>query len=362
MSSIVLEAARAKRVLGLIRQSLVTGKPYLPILSCVCFTGENIVSYNESFLTQVDFDFAWKGAVSGVNLTSFLATLPDSVEVELLGHDGALEVRSGKSKIRLPALSQDEFNFPSPSMSQNVLEVPLTPGLLQALEFCLQSCSMHDPTNPEILGISMYLGKSGANFYSTNRKILSRVSVPSLKTKSMFVSVPGNLVKAILEISKEFQPEETPILFLDDEQLGCVFSECTLLGRRIEIKDKPIPFEGVIKDVVGTVNLQPRQIPEDFAVMLTRAKIVMGDELQATHCSMGFASDGIRVHVDGVQGVFDEVIETEQDFPKTDLRLSPVYVSLGLTGCTEIFPVKAGLALFGKDDGVDKLRLIAEEG
>ena len=170
------DKAALSEVLQLARPAL-SKQSFVPVLSHFCFTGSEVVAYNDLSAVIVPLTTEFQGALPGellikavTSLTGQTATL---VEVE-----GEVLVSGGKSRFKLPKMATKDFIFTSARMlSGGVLSrITVNQTFLKGLERCLISVS-NDPSHPAQMGVTFAATADTAWLYATDNHTISRASL-----------------------------------------------------------------------------------------------------------------------------------------------------------------------------------------
>ena len=227
-------------------QSVVERRNTIPILSNVKIEGQNgQVSFNA---TDMDLDIVEAAAAdvtrpgattaSAHTLYEIVRKLPEGsqVELELVGDDGQLTLRSGRSKFVLAALPVEDY----PMMSGGDLPFTFTLAadelrtLIDRTRFAISS----EETRYYLNGIYLHGATSGGvpvlRAVATDGHRLARVEVPLPKGAT---GIPGVIVprKAVAELRKLLDETTMDVtVSLSDSKIRFAFDDAVLTSKLID--------------------------------------------------------------------------------------------------------------------------------
>lgn len=258
--------------------ALAPATSQIPMNTHFWFTGRNLMTFNGRMSIMVPCVTDFKGAVPR-KLVSLLKT-STAEEIDLIPvHDDTLEVRAGKSKVKLPMLAPN-FTFKMPPSETMDTGKPLLVDagrFVQSVEACLQSCGTMTHTI-DMLGVTLQQIDSGwLDLFSTDAETISFATVRYdgglLTNKFKRIVIPTEWCKEFVKLAAG-QPE----LYLDvtddyvmlDGPSGVLY--CTVL----EPDKNPLPFRDTLNAAYSlAAENSTVKIPEDIVPLLERANIIV---------------------------------------------------------------------------------------
>ena len=310
----------------------------VPVLKHLCFTGDNLVAYNDQIGVSVPLKTEFVGAIPGKLLMDLLGA-SRAKEVEFIDKNAEIEIKAASSRFKLPVMSEDSFVFDMPKSKDKPLPVPLV-QFAQAIEGCLRSVST-DQSVADQQGITLIVDNDELSLFSTNNATIStntlkltakpsfkdRIILPALFCEQV-VKLAGKNCK--LEVHNDYALLSTP-------KGVCCF------GRFLN-SHKPIDFQEVVDSSLKGVAKQLRPIPSKLRLMVERAMIITQTEKVLTTITvkdgiMHFESKGLGEVIDSVQ--------VDQD--DAELALDPKYLKVGLSSFYDADETNNGQMLMTDD-------------
>ena len=245
-----------------------------PIFSHFCFASGAVYAYNDlcAILAPLDVDIT--AGLRGDTLLGLLPTLGE--EVTLTQEEGTVTLKSGKSKVDLPALLEDAFMFEAPEVEWDLV-VQVTAPFLDGLQRCAETVG-DDSQNREFTGVTIAYDK-GLSLFSSDNTRLSCFDAKGGYTAAS-TTTPGSwmlsgractlLVEAWMNSDTE-KEASTCTLHLSKDWL--LFSTPNLLFYSKLLPEAPPDFAGVLKRIAPKKATWMR-IPVDFRATVARALVL----------------------------------------------------------------------------------------
>lgn len=284
MSDNTIGREALSRAATLVRPALAS-KEYVPALTHVLFAGGRASAYNDVAAISV----AMEGAdaigrcVPGEKLIGALGSFGGADVVAQDDKDGALVLKSGRSRVKLPTLPKSDFPLELPSNGQGH-EVKLAREVVRAVERCLVSVGT-DAAHPAQSGVTLESGEDGrAVLYSTDNYSISRcaTAAPIKLPADAPVILPKFFCEQLVSLARAF-PDEDLFLVLFDGALLVDFGDRATLFTRTPVDVEPLDFPRIVgKHVKLSALRDAPKIPDAFDGALQRALLVTSGEASKT--------------------------------------------------------------------------------
>ena len=306
----------------------------IPVLKHICFTGLEVICFNDQIGMSVPLKTEFVGGVPGKLLMDLLGA-SRAKEVEFIDKNAELEIKAASSRFKLPVMPEDSFVFDMPKPKDKPLPVPLG-QFAQAIEGCLRSTST-DQSVADQQGITLIVDNDKLSLFSTNNATVSTNTLkltgkPSFKER---VILPALFCEQVVKLAGKNCKLEVH----DDYALLSTPKGVCCFGRFLN-SHKPIDFQEVVDSNLKGVVKQLRPIPSKLRLMVERAIIITQTEKVLTTITV---KDGImRFESKGTGDVIDSV-QVDQD--DAELALDPKYLKVGMASFYDADETKNGLML-----------------
>ena len=264
---------------------------------------------NQSYipaLTHINFEQGWATAFNDVSAIAVKSPLPDlncclpgELLIKALGSFNAAEVMiqenfkaasvvvsSGRSRLTLPTLSNEDFPFEWPS--GNATRIQITDAILLGIQRCLISVGS-DPTHPAQMGVTIESDDSGqAVLYSTDNFTISRYGAATKDGKIKLpadspVILPTFFCEQLVALAKVFADAPVTLCLLPGGLLATFGDEAQLFTKAV-MDTEPMDFAKMVNRYfkVGEVRRQHQELPEGFEASLGRALLVLSGTADKT--------------------------------------------------------------------------------
>ena len=348
------------RQLNIAKQALITSRPFLPILSCFCFEGERVTSYNDYLAIQVELglNLEFTGGVNGEDLLAFLGAI-GSKEASITIKGETFTLKGGTSELKLPVINKDMFLFQPPNFPKKTsTEIALTTEWIDGLKFCLIPTAEADIHQPELKGMTFCPTGKKIEIYSTNRNRLNFVTIPFDCGEMKYTCLPQEFLHLTLGSMKE---KEEPVLLISKMNIASALESCLIFSSMIEVKqDQLLPYQTLVKQLTAKPGTRFK-IPEGLADSMRRARIITGDDVQS-HVSASASGGRITFQASSPRGEFKEVCSWPSK-DKMEFKINPVQLLDSINGCSEMAVQKLAITLYGEKRGMTRfLSLEQTEG
>lgn len=256
-------------------QPALSNRDLVPILACFCFDGERVTAYDDVVAIQAPSAFPVKGAVKGKLLMEFLsASRARDLEVEgQEGPEGAnemLTLKAGRSRLKLPLLSEAQFMFKVPSTA-GATRLPLDAAIIQAIKKCSISIGV-DPATPWRFGITVSFKDNMIHFYASDNLTIAHAEIPR-QTKDEFSTVlPPRFAELLADLSGSDVPEA---LTVTKKWVMAEFKSGLRLFARAVAEVRVKKYLAMIESVMGGPKAKLHEIPKGLGSSLERAQVVL---------------------------------------------------------------------------------------
>jgi hypothetical protein len=344
--------------LALVRPALAT-QAYLPALTHIRFAEGWATAYNDVSAIMVRADLGFDCCIPGDRLIRALGSFSGEQVMVQQGADGAVVVSSGRAKVKLPTLKDQDFPFELPG--DDAPEVGLENQILKGITRCLISVGKDDK-HPAQLGVTLDADDRGcAVLFSTDSTTISRYQTKA-KVKlpaDSPVILPTFFCEQLVGLSKAF-PEEHITLVLLPGALLVEFGKKARLFTKTLVDLEPLDFPRVIARHCKLAGLKEdlSAIPDAFEAALGRSLLVLGDEVaKATRITCG---DGVlRLHSTCGMGDADDSLPYELTGvePTTPFYIDPALLARASKVCALVGFLERVVVL--ADEQADFVHLIA---
>jgi len=160
-------------VLKVLQPGLSTAEN-VPALSCYCFTGETAHAYDDFIGITMPCATPFTGGLKGKLFQQFVnAAKKDEIITE--EKDGSILFKSGRSKLELPLVPEDEFLFTVPS-TKKVKSFEVSAKFIDGIQSCNLSLGA-DTNNAWRMGVTIAGCKAGVWLFSSDNLTTTRVTV-----------------------------------------------------------------------------------------------------------------------------------------------------------------------------------------
>lgn len=290
-------------VVNKVRPALST-QDFLPILSCVCFDGDNIYAYNDwlaiSFPNTLDIPF--EGAIPGDRLAKVLNSF-NTEEVSCKVTKDSVKISSGKSNIKLPFMPEDDLVWEGVPKKGHT-EVAIGEELIEGLNRCLISIS-NDAMHPEHQGVQLSCDDEVLLMHSTDNTTLSQFMLEDDFDDFDPVVLPEMFCKQLISI---FYEMKAPVMHINKDGVWVKDKNGVIIASKLlhtgagtnfsEIIEKYTDgFKGTFFDIAKTDLIQSIDraliINGDNADKITSAELNKGTLTLETKTEKGHAVDEI---------------------------------------------------------------------
>lgn len=160
----------------------------MPILTHLCFDGNNIFAFNDKTAIIVEYETELTCAVPGTVLLSILEGCSDSATLTQVNNE--VVIKDKGSIIKLPILPESEFLFDPASLNKGELIGTMTPVIAQALAWAAKN-SNEEAIRLNLSGVTIATDGRKFDLYSTDNITITQLLV---ETKSKKIGKPVSLI------------------------------------------------------------------------------------------------------------------------------------------------------------------------
>ncbi len=316
--------------LDLMRPALST-KDLVPVFKAFCFNKGTVSAYNDTLGITAPCDVSIKAGLSGDVLLSLLSS--SRAKTVAFNVDGdVVAVKAGKTRMRLPYFTSDEFLFEEPEDNW-ATGFNINKEVLSALECCLLTASQ-DTAMPALMGIAINFGKT-VTFYSCDGDALSRYQFKmkphKLGDKGLFI-IPYEFCQAVLKIAGKLSFEKGEFK-INQDWAKVIFPKGFVLYGRIIEPDKEISYEDLIKDSLGEEKLKFIKVPMGMVNALSRASVIVDKDTMRTDLSV--EENRLKFYTESHMGVVRDSMKIEEDHETIKISVNPELIHRALKVCDE---------------------------
>jgi len=320
---------------------------FIPILTHFCFDEKHVSAYNDVAGISISMESELNCAVPGQLLLKMLGTIgAETVRVEM-PTEGTIKLISGKTNVKLPALSADEFVFELPDIS-DVPTVRIPKEFLIGLSKCLVSVGQ-DPSHPEQTGVAWAIEKGKLSIYSTNNRSISKYCLEQEgigfleDQEELKVIIPAFFCEEVVALADVYAVNDDFIdLYVQDITKGSKFvvailgahGSCKIFTRLIN--GEFMDFEGVIERMLdGADSDSFVDAPEDLAPTLERASLLLSITDNNTS-EINVKEDKVTILSESSFGRALDVVEFPKPLGDFRFDVDPVLVQNGFKVANKI--------------------------
>jgi len=316
-------------------------KSFLPILTHFCFSENKVTAFNDLQAIEINYESGLSCALPGALLQKMLSSLQSNA-LEITQKQAEVIIKSGKSKVKLPSLPDEDFIFEMPSKEDcDKIRLPL--DVIGGLANCLISTS-HDLANPEKSGVRLIIQDKTLEFYSTDTVSISRYRYKSNNVPecSVDIIVPEAFCEQLARLTrgKPTDVEETAYvqMYVSDKEgdtylIVDIDSNVSIFTRLIEV-EKKLGFKelfSMYEERIGTWHVIPKEILNiiDRACILTSAE----DKFITT-----LEGKGSTLFIDTItkSGVSDDTLDFEGEIGTGRFKVNPEVVKRIASTMTQV--------------------------
>ena len=324
----------------------LSSQDFLPILSHYCFDGEKVTAYNDMQAVQVRLETDFIGGLPGSVLTKMLSSYSNEfVEINSTVPT-EVEMKSGKSKIKLPLLPNTMFLFHMPEL-EDLPKFELNSTFLDGLSKTLISVGT-DPTHPSQMGISLYYGKEVV-LYSTDNLAVSKYTTKCTCKETGRVILPTPFCQTLSSAMKSYKADKMYMSIGAGFVVVQIGEKVSLFSKFVaEDEGHSLDFEAILKQFTPKGEKVYMEIPTEFESALERSLILLSKQIdKETSCSV--KGKVVAMSTETPDGQGNDRVEFEGSFPEDlDFRVDPTLIKRVLTVCSEI--CFKGTAVLLKDE------------
>jgi DNA polymerase III sliding clamp (beta) subunit (PCNA family) len=309
-------------------QPAVAGSDLVPIFSCFMFKTNHISAYNDQLGIEATFDCGdTPFAVNAITLLGLLKNIhTEEVEFNLQKND--LEIKAGKSNLKLPFFTQEEFLFEEPE-EQWLAALPINEDLTKGLEICLTTAS-NDNSQPAIMGVCFNFGKA-STLYSCDGDAVTRFTLAAKPSGKGIFTVSNTFCNALLKICAETKITKGKLDLGEGWVRASLENGYTLYGRLI-LNESPLNHAELIEKTM-TGESPFVDVPLGFDEALARARVVADSSSAST--SLTIKKGSMSLFTETPSGVVEDTVKIKgHDDVEATIHASLVCRSLNI--CNEI--------------------------
>lgn len=325
-------------------EDAIARKDFVEVLTCFCFDGKTITAYDDIVILQAPCIAPIAGAVKAGVLSSFVKA-SRAKELELSQVDAELEVKAGRSKLKVALLPTADFlhEFPSDGEKAEYATIK-SRGLVDA--FARASITIGtDPSQPELLGITLKYSKGRLSLYSTDNLTATRVRCKAnADAEDLKTQLSPRFCELLVKVGAS-RPMTS--FFLGDGWVEARFGDVRLFGKACG-DGAMASYSSLFKAVGEQTARTP--IPPTLERALDRALVVWQQSSKQDECfdtKMVVKDNRLRLTTETGLGRVDDVLKFEHE--DVEVLLVPGTVKKCLSGASEML-ITSEFVVIGSSD------------
>ncbi len=249
----------------------LSGKELVPILSCFCFTKTHVFAYDDVVAMQVPFESGLELGLKGRLLLDTLSN-SKSTEIEWTVEGTEVQVKAGRTKLKLASESKDLFVFKFPEDTEASASVAIDKAFAEDLSLALVSMG-RDPSFSWRNGVTVAFDDYFSLYATDNKgvtKVVCNVKTPDALKDKATIFVP-RFCELFSDISRRDPP--TKLLIADDWVEAKFESGLRLFAKTLKDVDLA-RYDGVINPTMEAVEGKMIPVPSGLSRCLQRAEVV----------------------------------------------------------------------------------------
>lgn len=289
----------------------------IPVMTCLWFTGDELLAYNDVISISTPLKTEFKGALPGSTLIGMMKS-SRAKNLEFMADKDVLNVKATSSRLKLALMPSSSFCFEMPEEgNKKKLGVDMN-KFLEWIALCLKSVG-GDATVPDQLGVTL-LPKDGTLYmYATDNSTITAAQLPidgGLKERTI---LPTQFCEQMIRICRGHK--DASIEITSDYAL-VVAGENRLFGRLIE-SDRPVKFMEMVRShYPEKVHNQPVPLPDKFEGILERAIIITDAAVERNYTTVSVADGVMKFFSKTERGQVSDTTEVA-DHPEMEVNIEP---------------------------------------
>lgn len=324
-----IDRAALQRAANLVKPAIAP-KAYIPANTHIKFTRGWALAFNDVTAISVRCDVPdLECLVPGALLVSGLASFGGK-EILVQRDEGALTMKSGRSKVKLPIMPLEAHPFEWPKEVDST--ITLEDDMLDAIKRCLVSVN-NDDSHPAQRGVTLDPEAGKAVFFSTDNKTVSRAACKS-KVKlpgDVPIILPKFFCEILVELAKQFDECAAHMAigngWLEVQMLRKGELEARLFTR-MPVDVSPMDFPKIVQRHCGDVSTLKKRmtvVPDELDGALDRALLVLGGEVRKK-ATLKIDDGTLKLRASSDLGDSDDSMKIDAD------DIGPVTVEADLLG------------------------------
>jgi DNA polymerase III sliding clamp (beta) subunit (PCNA family) len=246
----------------------------VPVMQCFCFTGKEVVAYNDTLAIIAPCETPGAFALNGKLLVKLLNASQGEEVTFTLGEKHEVTVKAGRSVFKLPYHPADKlFVFVEPVVKASPISQPWSEARAKAVAAAFTTSSK-DLTQEGLMGLCVNQG----NLYGCDSDALTRCE-GWLGGMSTFgpATMPNAFCEALLKAPQVYDDKQR--LIITNEWAKAQIGNYRIYGRMLA--STPLDHEQLIKDTVKG-KLTYVALPDGLEHALSRAMVVAEAESAKT--------------------------------------------------------------------------------
>ncbi len=289
----------------------------VPIYQNFCFDNGKVYAHNDRL--SIIAPAPGIDGVFSVNGKTFsdLLRASSAAEVDLIVESENIILKSGRSRMKLPYMGEEEFLFEEPEEENWSIIIDLDVELVEALKLCLLTSST-DSTMPVFMGVTVKGGDKPALF-SCDGDALSRFTLrlPNRVADEQF-TMSNDFVESIIRIAGKTECYEGTLYVNEGWAYAELGNDYKVYGRNVGI-DEVFDYESQIRKAFKE---EPVYIgvPKGFDEALNRARVIGDPDNKST--TITIAGDKMELKTETHSGVVKDTLKIGKGHPDIEVGVA----------------------------------------
>lgn len=322
---------------------------FIPILNHFCFDGEYLTTFNDIQSIRVKCPTDFVGGLPGQTLIKILGSYSSEFIELKYTSEKEVTVKSGRSNIRMPLLSESQFLF-KPQPLDNIPKIKLDWTFYSGLSKCLISVGS-DPTHPEQTGVTMQISNKTLKLFSTDNQTISKCETTCQVTEDCpsQIVLPAPFCTSLIAFVKT-QKNSDIFLYLGEGFVVAEIDKDVTLFSKIVLAEDYIPFEEKMAGHKAKDGIKPQEIPEEFIAALERSLILLSKSIDKK-TTVTVEKNSMLMLTETPEGESSDVVEFDNPVStkKFSFKMDPSLIKRAIPLTSEIMFLTRTVFLYDKN-------------
>lgn len=328
-----------------VRPALAT-KDFIEVFTCFCFTGESVFAYDDLISIKAPLELPIKGAVKGAMLLDLLKSI-DEAQIELSQVENSLKVKSARSSLKLPMLSDADFYFTPADIDGDAVELPITDKMLSAFTKCLLSAT-NDSSQPSRMGITLTVGDDGESqvtAYSTDGVSLTSAIIgqAAASSKGKYI-LPCDFCRVLVDLAASVEGAKALRIASNGNKVVANVGEYQVTTKLVAAD--PIDFPSIIKQFFeGADKFVP--VAAGMDNMLMRSELIMKGN--NNRCTLTVKDNVLSIETASTYGEVKDTFALNGEHEDVEVAIKPALMRRVLDYANQVQVNSNAVILVGEE-------------